>query len=215
MTSSEHPSTAALVEGGSALEEEATCQLLQPDNSRTISAGFEQLRFTGGHVTCHHLPTNKRVISSHWFKASMLPPEESLTVILKGPKTKPGLLPQWEGEFFLQRLLWCSAVIQETHIPWLWLVIWQGDMTCLIISQGAAKWQWSTHLEGWKAAPNDKSVSCWAKSASCDNCLLLFEHYLWSQRLIFTHRGKDEKDSNCISTVCCGFSSPWTRRKTG
>lgn len=57
-TSSEHPSTAALVEEGCALKEEATCQLLRPDNSRTISAGVEQLRSTGGHVTCRHLPTN-------------------------------------------------------------------------------------------------------------------------------------------------------------
>lgn len=47
-TSSEHSTTAVLVELDSAMKEEATRQLIQPDNSRTISAGFDQLRFTDG-----------------------------------------------------------------------------------------------------------------------------------------------------------------------
>lgn len=47
-TSSEHPTTAVLVELDSAIKEEAMCQLIQPDNSRAVSAGFDQLRFTDG-----------------------------------------------------------------------------------------------------------------------------------------------------------------------
>lgn len=68
ITLSEYSTAAVLVELESAVKEEAMCQLIKPDNSRTIPAGFDQLRFRDWpHDNCH-LPTKKTVIFLCWFK---------------------------------------------------------------------------------------------------------------------------------------------------
>lgn len=62
ITLSEYSTAAVLVELEPAVKEEAMFQLIKPDNSRTLPAGFDQLQFRDRpHHSCR-LPTTKMVI---------------------------------------------------------------------------------------------------------------------------------------------------------